>query len=792
MFVDIENLKSALAVENILTPYKKGLLSPDKKSRLPKEPITPQVCLDILKSTNYARNIKDMLLCIAELPASEQAQFKEVVLSVFDQREQPNDILILGKKLAAAHGFENELREVIQSSDDDFLASSAERLRTIKTDDCDLEMLYFAHYDRLLCLSEEPIHLGVNSENASDDVGGSKLLPKIIEAPNSKSISFAGGGNCIGTELRKISLKKGGRVFMRNVAELPENLDVLQCDKVVISRNDLPIAKKWKYQPDALCLSEYNRSYGGRVDFSDFGEVELEYGNFEKGCELVFRDGACVHLIDYAKRELDDAAHKLPENLDVSRCDEVEIRYGDLSYLNNLCFKNGAKVKLKDVYDLPSQLDFSNCDEVDLSGCDLCNQTNLRFKDGAKVCLNNAKNLPPQLDFSHCVEVDLSQCDLCNQTRLVFMDGAKISCARAENIPHNLDFSKCSEVNLSGCNLANQPNLRFNAGAKVNLSFASNLPAHLDFSECAEVALKRCDLQNQPNLRFAENARVFLSLATNLPRGLEFSKCMAVDLSECDLARLSKLSFGVGAKVFLSRATNLPPDIDFSNCSFVDVRKCDMSRQPHMRFGEGASVDLGEATNLNGRLDFSSCAKVRMLGNDLMNVSWLGFRDRAHVQMKYVQNLPRHVDFSRCAVLNVNGANLGQQDALCFAKGARVDFFGIVNMPKFVDASLCKSFSCTEVSWANTQEILLNDRQQALVANIVCEKGWENKTYLINDMTDEQRKIWDAKRKDKLQLIRQSSEEQRLIEPKPLLAPKTDDTNVLGKFWGKMFGKGRM
>ena len=109
MFVDIENFKSALAVENILTPYKKGRLSSDKKTRMPKEKITQRVCWKILQSTNYARNIKDMLLCIAELSPKEQERFKEVVLAVFDNREQPNDILVLGKKLAHASGFEEEL-----------------------------------------------------------------------------------------------------------------------------------------------------------------------------------------------------------------------------------------------------------------------------------------------------------------------------------------------------------------------------------------------------------------------------------------------------------------------------------------------------------------------------------------------------------------------------------------------------------------------------------------------------------------------------------------------------------
>ena len=48
MFVDIENFKSPIAVENILVPYKKGRLSDDKKYRFPKEKITPEVCFNSL------------------------------------------------------------------------------------------------------------------------------------------------------------------------------------------------------------------------------------------------------------------------------------------------------------------------------------------------------------------------------------------------------------------------------------------------------------------------------------------------------------------------------------------------------------------------------------------------------------------------------------------------------------------------------------------------------------------------------------------------------------------------
>ena len=121
MFVDITDFKSPLAVENILTPYKKGRLADDKKSRLPKEKITPAVCFEILRSTNYARNIKDMLECMRRLSYAEQAQFKEVVLATFTQREQPQAILDLSREFAIANRFEREFDEVRKIKEGVFL-----------------------------------------------------------------------------------------------------------------------------------------------------------------------------------------------------------------------------------------------------------------------------------------------------------------------------------------------------------------------------------------------------------------------------------------------------------------------------------------------------------------------------------------------------------------------------------------------------------------------------------------------------------------------------------------------
>ena len=789
MFVDIVDCIGVIGVENILMPYKKGRLSPDKKSRLPKEKITPDVCLKILQSTNYKRNIKDMLHCIAELPTSEQTQFKDVVLACFNQREQPEDILVLGKKLAAAHGFEQELDDAIRHNRCGWLASSAERVWTLITYDDNINGRDFSEYDSLVCLSEHTIYFGFSSEVYDEDK--KILLPPVIEAPNCSGLMLS--SFCDLSNVRKISLKKGSKLEMSSVPVWPEVWDVSLCDRVEIPRDKINLVQKWKYQPGALCFTEVNRSYNGRVDFSQFGEVTLTYAHFEPNAELVLRDGANFTFQEYAKsrNEFQKRMARLPDEVDVSACREVCIETFDLSYVKNLRFRNGAKVRLLNVQVLPDNLDFSCCDVLHLSGCNLKNQPNLRFADGAKVRLNKATNLPPNLDFSCCDEVDLRECDLINQPNLRFKTGATVRLSGATNLPPNLDFSCCDVVDLSNCDLSNQPNLRFKKGAKVYLNGATNLPPNLDFSQCDVVNLSQCDLKNQPNLRFADGARVSLAKVNNMPKGLDFSKCRFADLSHNDLEVLSCLKFGNDATVDLSNSVNLPRDIDFSNCKKVTLFECDMALQSQLRFKKGAEVDLTKAKRLNGRLDFSSCAKVRLNECDLGEATWLGFSDGAKVEMKNVRHLPPHIDFSPCAELLLECVDLNAQDVLCFAPYSKISLFRVDNMPEFVDVSLCQSFHCKEVSWEYVQEMFLRDVEQArLDTDLFTDKNWCDKTVFINVLDEKKRKSLDLKRQKKLQLIHQCSEEQRLIKPKRISSYDVNE-NPLAKLWGRILGKDR-
>ena len=726
MFVDIESSKSALAVENILMPYKKGRLSDDKKTRLPKEPITPEVCMEILKSTNYARN----------------------------------DVLVLGKKLAVAHGFEGALGEVVlQDDDEEFLASLPFRAWTYRTEDADLRGTFsLRDYDRLLCLSDEMIFLGTDPQDSQDSqYSEAPQMPAIIEAPNSRVVIM---DDCNSAKLRKISLKEGGELYLRHLEPWPQELDVLQCAQVHLDMGDFPTAD-WKYKPDALCLETIGQfyvnggkggaSFDGRVDFSAYGSVVLAHGNYGADIKLVFREGASVKLYDFVHEEGEQVQdlRMLPDGLDVSNCSKVEIEYDDISNLKNLRFCDGAKVSLTKVHKLPDNLDFSQCDEVNLSGCDLANQPNLRFKKGAKVCLANVKNLPTDIDLSECDEVDLSGYDLSKLSQVRFKKGAKICLKKCKNLPNDFDFSEFPEVDLSGCDLADLARLNFADGAKAILSGAKNFPKETDVSLCSSVAL-----------------------------------------NDCDLANLSKLSFGNEAKVILSDAKNLPKDIDFSNCVYVEARRCDMSNQSKMSFAKGAKVDLRDMKNLTGCLDFSSAAEVRLEDSNLEKVTWMGFGEKAKVKLRYLQNLPPHIDFSPCSKLLLDGLNLQKQDALCFRNKSSVYIYDLQNLPKFMDVSLCKEVDIPNISLKDVKEFVARDYDQIKKCQIIWEKGRQSKTVFTADMSEEQRKIWDLKRQKKLQLIRQRSEEQKLIEPK-IVRTDSENDNVFAKLWSKMKGKGR-
>jgi hypothetical protein len=82
------------------------------------QPFTPEKAHAIVDITNAPPFMRDLLKLIAAFPKEEQGQFKDAVLTVFDKerdwRDQPSEIVLLGKKLAVSGGYEKELNQVLQ------------------------------------------------------------------------------------------------------------------------------------------------------------------------------------------------------------------------------------------------------------------------------------------------------------------------------------------------------------------------------------------------------------------------------------------------------------------------------------------------------------------------------------------------------------------------------------------------------------------------------------------------------------------------------------------------------
>ena len=395
MFVDIENPKTPLKVTNILTAYDKGVVV--KGVRQPPQKLTPKVCFDILKSTNYPRCIRDILQLIAKLPDEEQAQFKDVVLACFDNREQPTDIFQLGQELAEKSGYGIEFAKLKKINEGPYLYSEADAQKCYMCFKSEFINEDFRTYDKVVFLSDKKIQFG-------------------------KDVNF------------------------------PKNMDVSKCDEVNLNWCDLQGVQSIRFKDGAKVDLGGAYNLPANLDFSQCSEVNLSYCVLSEQPNLRFKNGAKIDLC---------GAYYLPENLDFSQCSAVNLRECDLSGQPNLRFKNGAKIDLCGAYHLPENVDFSQCSAVNLRECDLSEQPNLCFYEGAKVYLNGAENLPENLDFSMCDEVKLSGCDLSEQPNLCFKEGAKVDLSWAKNLPPNLDFSICDEVDLHYCNLSRVQKLVF-------------------------------------------------------------------------------------------------------------------------------------------------------------------------------------------------------------------------------------------------------------------------------------------------------------------------------------------
>ena len=517
MIVGIPDFKSALAVENILTPYKKGRLAPDKKTRLPKEKITPDVCMEILQSTNYARNIKDMLQCIAELPVSEQGYFKEVVLTTFSNREQPEAILQLGRELAEKSGYTERLIKAQVLSEGRYYHSAPQPCKSYISLQGDVQERNFSDYDALICLNK----LKLNAQGVTH-------FPPEIDASDTKLLIF---DNCDLSGVQSFKMKEGAHASFQEASHLPHDLDLSLCANVNLYGVDVGYLDGLKFQDGATVSLDDALNVPHDLDVSPCSSITLDWQDLASFDSLKFRDGAKVYL-----RQCGD----VPADLDCSMCSEVDFEDDDLGKVERLRFKDGAKVLFNHVCHFPKDLDVANCDILYFKAADLKELPVLDLKDGVALYLNSARALSPLWDYSRCMVFHAPSCNFWGFDELKFRKGAIVDLFEASHLPQNLDLTNCAEVELGGCDLSKYQELAFGNGAEVKFSrcdkTTTKMPKTIDFSRCKKVWFgdRLADFSATKRIVFANSQQKNLSYI-NIPQGWNGEIVFADEQREADL-----------------------------------------------------------------------------------------------------------------------------------------------------------------------------------------------------------------------------------------------------------------
>ncbi len=342
MFIEITTPQNPLRLENTLRPYKRG-----------EQPFTPEAAQQILQSTNHKKNIYDTLQIIASLPKEQQAQYKNIILSAFDHREQPTDTILLGKKLAASHNFEDELNAILthdpmqDTTGCVIYASAPNQIAAVISADRTIYPSNYPENIHLICANDKVTLCDTNFSTV-------------------KSLKF----------------KDGAEVYLSYCQNLPETVDLSMCDNVDLSYTDLSTIKSLRFKEGAEVNLSYCKNLPETLDVSMCDEVDLSETDLSPVKSLKFKEGSAVYLWK---------SKNLPETIDLSICDKVNLSHTNLSTVKSLKFKEGAEVDLYNSENLPADLDVSLCDQIYLNDSDLSTVKTLKFKNKQQLRDSKAK-----------------------------------------------------------------------------------------------------------------------------------------------------------------------------------------------------------------------------------------------------------------------------------------------------------------------------------------------------------------------------------------------------------------
>ena len=300
--------------------------------------ISPEFAMEILGKTNHFAHIKKVLKNIKENCKTKEdiLPYKEFILSCVDGREMSPQALEVLQDLADTCGVRDEFDEI-----------NSEEPKWYKKDDCDI----------VIVISDEEFE-ALDGGNLRIFFDADMVCLRYSNLEGIKALKF----------------REGADVDL-SCSDLPKELDLSMCSKVILEGCDLSVVEKIKFREDA--------------------EVDLS------------------------------GAKSFPEELDVSMCSMVKLCHCNLSRVKKIKFREGGVLSLSGAYVFPKELDVSMCSKVYLNGCNLKGVEKIKFREGAEVYLSHAYNFPKELDLSMCSKVNLSCCDLEGVERIKFKDKAQ-------------------------------------------------------------------------------------------------------------------------------------------------------------------------------------------------------------------------------------------------------------------------------------------------------------------------------------------------------------------------------
>lgn len=555
MFVDITDFKSVLAVENILTPYKKGRVAPDKKSRLPKEHITPQVCMEILKSTNYARNIKDMLECIAELPQSEQGQFKDVVLACFSNREQPSDVLFLGKKLAYVSGYTKEFYAVKELKAGDFIASAVKPAKSY------LYLKGLGHLPEDLSEYEELVCRGGSPEFAYV-----KKMPKTLKLENCVTArldanALDGVENIFCHKVDTFSLK-GRQWYEKGGGEALKRIECTDCDFITLE--NITFA-----QPPAVEISGCNnlalrwlKNFSQPEVFDGMAYAmlnEIEFADLKKPLKFHNIDGLQINK------------SYLPETVEFENVQSL-VSNADFEATKTVNFNNMQKLDLSSAKNLPDVV-VEGGKYVELNHAEFRSDSKVVFNDVTDAKMSYVKKMPKALTVAKCRRFEAYQTDF-KDVGFLPQDVNELHLIGAVNLPSLTILANTEKLNIDSAAFADGQKLVLNGVKIVKATELKNAPDLIKITHADEVHLLLSDLQNTKKTVFSDVKNVWAG-ALSISGEFSAKNCQLVSFSHGGFEPQANLKFEQIDMADFTNCDKMPENLDVSkveNLSFFSLK----------------------------------------------------------------------------------------------------------------------------------------------------------------------------------------------------------------------------